>query len=387
MAEAIPMTRTVRIDVPSQRGPSVPPRIERLLGSAVSRGASALYLTSQARPFVRVDDDVRVLEDEATLSSTDVESAVLELMPDATREALRRGEPIEWVAEFAEVGRVQCSTFRDYRGPGAIFQLISVRPLSAEQLELSPEMQALCTEAEGLVLVASPRGAGKSTLVGAFIDLINRQRADYVISLERQIRLVHDNRNALISQREVRGTAEQVLAVARSAIREQPHVLVIDDLVSADMCQLALEAAGSGILVFATVTASSTTAALSAVLELFPPERRKAVQALLGERLRGAIAQLLLRKTAGGRAAARELMLTTGEVANLVTEGQLSDLPLIIERGREHGMVTLTDSLVGFIRERVIDGREAYRKADDRDALVRALKNENIDTSGLERLV
>jgi len=127
---------------------------------------------------------------------------------------------------------------------GAVFQLISV--LTADQLGFSSEMKALATEAEGLVLVASPRRAGKSTLVAAFVDLINRQRSDYVITLERQIRLVHDNRNALVSQREMRGTADQALRVARGALRENPDVLAIEDLASADMSQLALEARGLG---------------------------------------------------------------------------------------------------------------------------------------------
>jgi twitching motility protein PilT len=122
------------------------------------------------------------------------------------------------------------------------------------------------------------------------------------------------------------------------------------------------------------------------VLELFPPDRRKAVQALVAERLRGAVAQVLLRKTGGGRVAARELLLTTASVASILSDGQLSDLPLAIESGRKHGMTSLTDALLGLVRSGVVDVREAYRKADDRDALLAALKREKIDTSQVERL-
>lgn len=385
LAAVLPMTRTLRIDVPP-RAAAGRSGIERLLSIAAARGAGALYLTSQAPPFLRLDDDVRMLEGEPALSSTDVESAVLELMPEATRDALRRGDPTEWVSDLADIGRVRCSTFRDYRGPGALFQLIAVRPVSAEQLGLGREIQALANEAEGLVVVASPRGAGKSTLAGAFVDLINRQRSNYVITLERQIRMVHDNRSALISQREVRGTAEQVVTVARGALRENPDVLVIEELPSAEMFQLALDAAGSGLLVLITVTAGSTTAALSRLLDLFPPERRKAVQALLSERLRGAIAQVLLRKAGGGRLPARELLQMTAAVAGVIADGQLSDLPLAIESGRKHGMSPLNDALLGFVRTGAVDVREAYRKADDREGLLIALKREGIDTSLVERL-
>jgi twitching motility protein PilT len=388
-ASVIPMTRTLRIEVP-RTAPSRPPStragIERLLGLAAARGATALYLTTQAAPFLRVDDDVQVLDGEPPMTSTEVESAVLELMPDTAREALRRGDPTEWVSELADIGRVRCSTFRDYGGPGAIFQLNSFRPVGAEQLGLAPEIQALATETEGLVLVASPRGHGKSTLIGAFVDLINHRRSGYIITLERQIRLVHEHDQALISQREVRGTADQLLNVARAALSENADVLVIDELPSAEVFQLALDAAGSGRLVFASVTAPSITAALTRIVGLFPSDQRKEIQSLLAERLRGAVAQVLLRKAVGGRVAAREVLLATAAVGRVLAEGQLQDLPLAIDSGRKYGLVSLTDSLVQLVRTGVIDAREAYRKADDRHALLDALKRENVDTSLVERL-
>jgi twitching motility protein PilT len=356
------------------------------LGIAATRGASALYLTTQASPYIRVDADVRVLAGEPPLSSTDVEAAVLELMPDASREAMRRGEPTEWDSELADIGPIRCTTFRDHRGPGAIFQLISMRPISADQLGLADEIQALATEIEGLVLVASPRGSGKTTLVGSLVDLINRQRPAYVITLEKQIRVVHEPGGALISQREVRGTVEASVALTRSALRENPDVLVIEDLSSADMCQAALDAAGCGVLVIVSVMAVSTTAALTRLVELFPQDKRRAVQSLIAERLRGAVAQSLLRKSGGGRVAAREVLLATPAVTTAIGEGQFEHLTLAIASGRKHGMVSLTDALVELVRSGAIDLREAYRKASDRNALIAALKRENLEPELLERL-
>jgi twitching motility protein PilT len=387
-ATVIPMMRTLRIEVPpaSARQPRSASEIGRLLGIASAHGATALYLTTHAAPHVRVDADVRALEAERPLSAADIESAVAELMPETPREALFRGEPTEFVSEVADIGRVRCSTFRDYRGPGAIIQLVTLRPTGASQLGFTSDIQALASESEGLVLVAAPRGQGKTTLVGAFVDLINRHRSDYVITLEGQIRLVHEHHHALVSQREVRGTTEHALAIARGALGESPDVLVIEDVASADMFQMALDAAGSGALVIASVTAASTTAALARLIDLFPPDQRRHVQSLIAEHLRGAMAQVLLRKTGGGRAAARELLLATTDVVNVLSDGQLQDLPLAIDRGRKHGLVSMTDSLVHFIRTGAIDIREAYRKTDNRQALLDALRRGSVDLTVVERL-
>lgn len=364
------------------RGIARPGGIERLLRLAAARGASALYLTTQARPAVRVDGDIRLLDGEPALSSGDVEAAVLELAPEGAGEK----ESAEWIRDLQDVGRVRITTFRDYRGPGALLRMIQARPTSAEQLGLVREIQALATEPEGLVLVTGPRASGKSTLMSAFVDLINRQRNDYVISLEGQIRLVHESRGSLISQRELRGSAGDIVAAARSALRENPDVLVIEDLRSPDVLQVALDAAGSGLLVFASVTAASATAALERLVDLCPSEQRHAVRAGLAEHLRGVVAQVLLRKAGGGRLAARELVLNTSAVAALVGDGQLSQLPRAIDSGRKLGMAPLNDALVAFVQSGAVDVREAYRKADDKAGLLALLKREGIDTSFVERL-
>jgi twitching motility protein PilT len=364
------------------RGGVRPGGIERLLRLAAARGASALYLTTQARPAVRVDGDIRLLDGEAALSSGDVEAAVLELAPEGARDK----ESAEWIRDLADVGRVRITTFRDYRGPGALLRMIQARATSADQLGLVREIQALATEPEGLVIVTGPRASGKSTLVSAFVDLINRQRNDYVITLEGQIRLVHESRGSLISQRELRGSASEVVTAARAALRENPDVLVIEDLRSPDVLQVALDAAGSGLLVFVSVTAASATAALERLVDLCPSDQRRNVRAALAEHLRGVVAQVLLRKAGGGRLAARELVLNTNAVAALVSDGQIAQLPRAIDSGRKLGMAPLNDALVAFVQSGAVDVREAYRKADDKAGLLALMRREGIDTSFVERL-
>ena len=386
--EVVPMMRTVRIEVPprTQASSRAASGIDRLLRVAAARGASALFLTSDSRPWIRVEGDLRYLDSEAPWSRTDVESAILEIAPESGQESIGKGEPTEWLAEFEGVGRIRCTTFHDHRGPGVLLRMIATRAATAEQLGLSPELQALATEAQGIVLVAGPRASGKSTLLSALVDLVNRQRAEYVITLERQIRLVHDHRLALVSQREIRGGAEESVVAARAALRESPDVLVVDDLVSSHMVPLLLSAASEGLLIFVSITAPSTADAVERFVELAPPEMRKAVQNAMAESFRGAVAQVLLKKAGGGLVAAREVLLATAPVTRVIDEGQLAQLPLTLESGRKYGMVSFTDVLADYVRAGTVDVREAFRKAPDRNRLLEILKRDGVDTSAVERL-
>jgi twitching motility protein PilT len=388
LAVVVPMTRTVRIEVPprvsSSRGTTTD--IERLLRVAAARGASALFLTSESRPWMRVDGDLRQLESEPALSRADVERAVMEIAPESGHESIGRGEPTEWLSEFEGVGRIRCTTFADHRGPGVLLRMIATRAATAEQLGLSREVQALATEPQGLVLIAGPRTSGKSTLLSALVDLVNRQRAEFVITLERQIRLVHDHKSALVSQREIRGGADETLAAARAALRENPDVLVVDDLVSSHMVPLLLTAASDGLLVFVSITAPSTADAVQRFIELAPPEMRKGVQSATAESFRGAIAQVLVKKAGGGLVSAREVLLATAPVTRVISEGQLGQLPLALESGRKQGMVSFTDALVDFVRSGTVDVREAFRKTPDRARLLEHLKRDGVDTTAVERL-
>jgi twitching motility protein PilT len=197
---------------------------------------------------------------------------------------------------------------------------------------------------------------------------------------------VHENRGSLVSQREVRGDRSEVLSVARAALRENPDVLVIEDFGSPEIVALALDAAQSGHLVIGTLTAHTATDAVDRIINETPPERRAKVQLGLAENLRGIVAQALLRKSGGGRVAAREVLLNTSPVATLIAEGKTSQLPMAIDSGRKHGMVALNDALVAFVQGGIVDSREAYRQAADRQGFLALLKRQGIDTSFVERL-
>ena len=376
----------IRSDQPQVAGGDTFAGLERLLRTAAARGASTLYLSSDARPSVRVDGDLQSLDGEPVHTAADVISLLLSLMPDRSHEALRTGATTEWICDIDDIGRVRCMSFSDYRGPGGVFRLMPVRTVSADQLGLSREIQSLAADPEGLVLITGSRSSGKRALISSLVDLINRTRRDHVITIEREVNIVHDRGNSFISQREVRGTDDDVLVAARAALREDPDVLVLEQIRSGLLMNVALEAAASGHLVIGGFSAHNVTESIDRILDLYAPEYARQVQLALADNLRGVVAQVLLPKIGGGRVAAREVLLNTPAVASVIAEGKTSQLPMAIEGGRRVGMVPFNDAMVSYVQSGIVDLRDAYRHVTDRPAFLALLKRQGVDTSALERL-
>jgi twitching motility protein PilT len=359
--------------------------LERLLRVSSARGASTLYLSSDSRPSVRVDGELQMLDGEPVHVGRDVESLLLTLMPERSHEALRTGAATEWICDIDGVGRVRCMSFRDQRGPGGVFRLMPTRSVSADQLGLPKQVQSLAIEPEGLILVAGLRSSGKRTTMAALVDLMNRTRRDHIITIEREINIRHERGSSFISQREVRGSDEEMLAEARAALREDPDVLVIEDLRTGPLMNVALEAAAAGRLVLGGFSAHTATGAIDRIIDLYAPEYRRQVQMALSDSLRGVIAQVLLRKIGGGRLPAREVLLNTPAVAAVIADGKTSQLPMAIEGGRRYGMMPLNDALVGLVQGGSVDSRDAYRHSPDRPGFLAALNRHGLDTTFAER--
>ena len=283
------------------------------------------------------------------------------------------------------VGRVRCVTFHDDSGAGLIFHLPSPNVSTADELGLSPRIQALCGEADGLIVIAGPRGSGKSTVLDAFVDLINRTRNDHVITIESHIRTAHAKRHSFISQRQSASDGEAIAAAARSALREGPDVLVIEDLRAPEALSVALDAARSGRLVFGGIAAPTASAAVERLIGAYPADRRPQMRALLAGSMRAVVAQVLVRKPNGGRIGARELLLNSPAVEKLILDGATAQLPIAIDGGRRLGMVTMNDALGGLVRDGVVEVNEACRCAPDRVSLIAALERDGIDVSNVER--
>ena len=382
-AAAMPRTAS-KPETPPTGAPVTDAGLLEVLKAASERGASIVYVVAQSKPMIRVDGEISALDHGQLLSAPDVERLVAGMVPAQLAESAKTG-PVEWTSDVADVGRVRCVTFKDHRGPGLIFRMVSSRSISADHLALSPEVRELCAQTEGLVLITGPRGSGRSTLLAAFVDLINRTRSDHIISIEPQIGFTHESRRSFISQREVRDEQSAAAAVA-GALKEDPDVLIVEDVRSAEVASSLLDAAESGRLVFASVTGSSSADAVKALLDLFPETQRLQARASLAASLRAVVSQMLLRKLAGGRTAARELLVNTPAVATLILEGKNVEIPSALDGGRHQGMMPLTDSLAMLVREGTVHAAEAYRKAPDRAALIAALTREGVDTSFAERL-
>ena len=380
----VPLSRPVRPDSVAGEVRSGAPTLERVLRLGGARGAATVYLVAQSPPMARIDGEFSALDGEPVLTAAVIERLTAEIAPRGTDTA--SPDASDWMLDVADIGRVRCMSFRDHRGPGLILRLVPARAVSADHLGLPAEVQSLCSEADGLVLVAGGRGSGKSTLLTSFVDLINRTRSDHVITTEAQIEFVHENKRSFISQREVRGDADAVAAVVRAALREDPDVLIVEELRTPELVSLALEAAESGRLVFGSVPAVSAVSAIERVLEMFPPERREKTQASFASALRGVVSQILLRKVRGGRVAAREVLLNTPAVANLILEGKTFQLPAALESGRRFGMTTFAESLAALVREGTVHPSHAYRKAPNREQFLALLRREGVDPSVAERL-
>jgi twitching motility protein PilT len=371
---------------------SAPPRTEdmrsvldRILRTAAARGASTVYLSSGAQPSLRADGMLQVLDGEQALGPSQVTSLLMALVPERGDDELRAGTTAEWSSEIEQVGRIRCLTFSDYRGPGAILRIMARAP-SSGQLGLTREVQALASEPEGLVIIAGPRSSGKRTLIASLVDLINRTRRVHVIAIEREIVMAHSTGQSLLSQREIGGGDAQLLAAARAALREDPDVLVLEQIHTRELMDLALEASAQGHLVIGGMVARSASEAVDRALHFDAPERPRAIQRALADSLRGVVVQVLLPKAGGGRIAAREVLLASPAVAGLIAEGATGQLPAAIEGGRVLGMIPLVEMLVAYVQDGSVEISEACRYISDRQAFRTRLEQLGIDITPLVRL-
>jgi twitching motility protein PilT len=351
-----------------------------VLRDGLERGASAVYAIGGSRPLLRIEGDITSPPSFPVLQAADIDRFAFEFAP---RDEVAHSTS-EWTTLVPDVGSVRCVSFEDAAGRGLVFHL-AANVSSADELGLSREVQALCNEPDGLIVLAGPRASGKSTLLSAFVDRINRSRSDHVITIESRVRTLHERRHSLISQREVDGEGTDIARAARAALREGPDVLVMDDARSPEAIVVAVDAARAGRLVFLSMPAPSTTAAIERLTDAFSVDRRPQVRALLSGALRAVIYQVLVNRVSGGRIAAREVLLSSPQVKQLILEGAFAQVPIAIEGGRRLGMSTLTDSLVSLVREGSVGPAEALRHAPNRRVMIAALREEGIDVSEFER--
>jgi twitching motility protein PilT len=376
----LPTSRHVTNSEPATPSPVVetPAGLERLLRAAAACRGSTVYLLSNARPLVCVDGRLQPIDGEPLRTASEIVSMMRTLMPDFDHEALRTGATVEWTCELKDIGRVRCTGFSDHRGPGGVFRM-PVHAATVNQLGLAQEIQSLALEPAGLVLVVGSRSSGKRTLMSALVDLINRTLHAYVISIEHEVNTVHAPGNSIISQREVRRNEDEMLTAARAALNEDPDVLLLEEIRTGSLMNVALESAASGQLVIGGFDAHNSVEAIERIVALYSPEHAQQVQLALAATLRGIVAQVLLTDVRGGRIAAREVLLNTPAIAGVIADGKTAQLP------GTNGMVPLSDALGAYVEKGIVNIGEAYRHVTDRSAFTALLKRRGIDTSSIER--
>jgi twitching motility protein PilT len=376
-AASAPAAATTRVVVGDDRARAA---IDRLLRILVERGGSDLHLRVGEAPIVRASGHLERL-DEPRVSAEPLEAMLVSIMPERNRVEYAERNDTDYAYEIEGVARFRANALRDRLGPAGVFRVIPATVVSVEDMKLSAEVQQLCSLTKGLVLVTGPTGSGKSTTLCALVDLVNRSRPDHILTIEDPIEFVHPSKQCLITQRQVGVHTASFKSALRAALREDPDVILVGELRDLETISIAIETAETGHLVFGTLHTTTAPSTVDRIIDQFPADRQSQIRVMLSESLKGVISQTLCRKIGGGRAAAREVLLATPAVSNLIREGKTFQIPSIMQTSKKIGMVTLNDALLELVDSKQVEPREAWTKAVDKTAFVQSLRNRGLDTA------
>lgn len=348
-------------------------QIDQFLQALVEKGGSDLHLSTGSPPVMRVHgrlQRVRFRE----LTPRDTEVLLREIMGDEVEARLQEEMDLDFAYEVEGLARFRVSVFRQRKGLAAVLRAVPFGAPDADELGLPSQVQELCALPEGLVLVTGPSGSGRSTTLAALVDRINRTRGVHVLTVEDPVEFVHENRTSLVNQREVGTTAGSVPRALRAALREDPDVVMVGDLDVPGALEPAVSAAAGGHLVLGALSTPSARATLVRVLDAFPADRRESARTVLADCLRGVVSLALLRSRDGeGRVAAREILLGTPAVAELVREGRIHQIPTLVQTGKREGMRLLDQDILELLMADRISPEEAFRACRNKEAFRRYL--------------
>jgi twitching motility protein PilT len=344
-----------------------------LLKKLVQSASSDLHLRVGEPPIFRTHGEMK-RQATPSLSTEQLELMLLAVMPERNRGEWKETGDSDFAYEIAGLARFRVNAARDRKGPIAVFRVIPAQVVTAEQLGISKEVQQLCYLTKGLVLVTGPTGSGKSTTLCALVDLVNRTRTDHIITIEDPIEFVHENKKCVITQRQVGVHTESFKRALRSALREDPDIVLVGEMRDLETIAIAIETAETGHLVFGTLHTTTAASTVDRIIDQFPADRQSQIRVMLSESLKGVIAQTLCKKLGGGRVAAREILLTTPAISNLIREGKTFQIPSIIQTSKQLGMLTLNDALLELVEKKEISPDEAYMKSVEKTGLAASLK-------------
>ncbi|MBF0162497.1 MAG: type IV pilus twitching motility protein PilT [Magnetococcales bacterium] len=343
--------------------------IAELLAFGVKNGASDLHLSAGMPPLIRVDGDIRRIN-VPELDHDKVHDAVYDIMNDKQRKEYEEFLETDFSFEIKGLARFRVNAYNQNRGAAAVFRTIPSTILSLEQLAAPAIFKEFAELPRGLVLVTGPTGSGKSTTLAAMVDHKNRNEYGHILTLEDPIEFVHQSQKCLINQREVHRDTHSFEAALRSALREDPDVIMVGEMRDLETIRLALSAAETGHLVFGTLHTTSAAKTVDRIVDVFPAAEKDMIRTMLSESLRAVISQHLLKRKGGGRVAAHEIMVGTPAIRNLIRENKVAQMYSSIQTGRKMGMQTLEQCLLDLVSSGVITRDLARDKANVKESIV-----------------
>lgn len=382
MARKDSTTRITRVTL--NPGVVVRPRaaaqLDDLLRLSGERGASDLHLRVGKHPMLRIDGSITRLTQIEPLDAERLEAMVLPSMPERAQREFRELKDTDYAYELSSEWRFRANVAQERNGIAAVFRRVPGTVVTAEDLRLPPDLRALADLTRGLVIVTGPTGSGKSTTLCALVDLVNRNRAEHIITIEDPVEFVHTDQKATVMQREVGTDTRSFKAALRAALREDPNVVLIGEMRDLETVSIALETAETGHLVFASLHTTTAASTIDRIIDQFPANQQEQIRVMLAGTLRAIIAQRLCKKIGSGRVAVREVLYNTSAVANLIRERKAFQISSLMQTGRRQGMVTMNDALMELVEKRQIEPQEAYLQSGDKSALLATLRSKGYKT-------
>ncbi|MBC2735400.1 MAG: type IV pilus twitching motility protein PilT [Desulfobacteraceae bacterium] len=330
------------------------------------QGASDLHLASGQQPALRVRGEIERIKYKR-LNSDDLRGMLYEITPEDKIKVFEETGDIDFGYEIPGLARYRCNFFMQKNGVAAVFREIPDTIMTCEQLGLPPVIGKLASLPRGLVLVTGPTGSGKSTTLAAIVDESNRTRKDHIITIEDPIEFVHQSQSCIVNHREVGLHTKTFSAALRGALREDPDIILVGEMRDLETMSLAIEAASTGHLVFATLHTPSAPKTVDRIIEVFPHDQQAQTRSTLSDGLRAIVAQVLFKRVdIKGRCVALEILIATAAVRNLIREAKTHQIPSMIQTGKKYGMILLDDAIMDLLNKGMISADEAYMKANDK---------------------
>ena len=336
--------------------------ITELLAFSAKQGASDLHMSAGLPPMIRVDGDVRRIN-LPPMEHKQVHGLIYEIMNDKQRKDYEEFLETDFSFEVPGVARFRVNAFNHNRGAGAVFRTIPSKVLTMEELGMGQVFRDIAAVPRGLVLVTGPTGSGKSTTLAAMMDYVNENRYEHILTIEDPIEFVHESKKCLVNQREVHRDTHGFAEALRSALREDPDIILVGEMRDLETIRLALTAAETGHLVFGTLHTTSAAKTIDRVVDVFPATEKAMVRSMMSESLQAVISQTLMKKNGGGRVAAHEIMRGTPAIRNLIREDKVAQMYSAIQTGGSIGMQTMDQCLADLVERRIITRDVAKEKA------------------------